>query len=54
METVIIVILGIYAGVMTYLRATASKTVTLVDDKVLEVGEKVEPIIEFIKPKVTK
>ncbi len=49
METAIIIILGIYAAVMTYLRSTAAKTKSTVDDKVLEYGEKIEPVVELIK-----
>ena len=51
MDTVLVIALAVYAAVMTYLRATASKTKTTVDDKLLVVGEKVEPFVDFIKPK---
>lgn len=52
--TVIVIVLGIYAAAMTYLRATASKTKTDVDDKLLKAGEAVEPVIEFLETKVPK
>ncbi len=51
METVLIVVLAVYAAVMTYLRATAKTTETKVDDKILEIGEKAEAIVELLKPK---
>lgn len=54
METVIIVVLGVYAAVMTYLRATSKATKTDVDDKLLSYGEKVEPIVEYVKTKTQK
>jgi hypothetical protein len=54
MATALVIVLGIYAAVMTYLRATASKTDTKVDDKLLAAGEAVEPVIEFLETKVPK
>lgn len=51
METVIIVVLAAYSALMTYLRATASKTKTKVDDKMLAAGEKIEPLVDAVKPK---
>lgn len=52
MSTVLIVVLAVYAAVMTYLRATAAATKTQVDDKLLAAGEKVQPIVDFVTPKV--
>lgn len=52
--TAITIILGIYAAVMTYLRLTAAKTKTTVDDKLLEAGEKIEPVVDLVKDKVVK
>lgn len=49
METVVIVVLALYAAVMTYLRASAAKTATKLDDKALEYGEKIEPVVDLIK-----
>ena len=37
---------------MTYLRATAKATKTTVDDKLLEAGEKIEPVVDLVKSKV--
>lgn len=54
MTTAIVIILGVYAAVMTYLRATAAKTETKVDDKLLSAGEAVEPVVDFLKTKVEK
>lgn len=50
--TVLTIILAVYAAAMTYLRLTAKATATPVDDKLLEVGEKVEPIVNLVKDKV--
>jgi hypothetical protein len=49
--TILTIILAVYAALMTYLKLTAAKTETKVDDKILEVGEKVAPIVELIKDK---
>jgi len=54
MEIILICILAAYSAAMTYLRLTAAKTATTVDDKVLAIGEKVEPVVDFVRPKVTK
>jgi flagellar biosynthesis/type III secretory pathway ATPase len=54
METAIIVVLAAFSAVMVYLRATAPKTATAVDDKLLEIGEKVQVIVDAVTPKVTK
>lgn len=54
METVIIVLLGIYSAAMTYLRFAAKKTKTTVDDKLLEAGEKIEPVVDLVKDRVVK
>jgi len=51
---VITIVLAVYAAIMTYLKLTASKTKNTVDDKLLEVGEKVEPVVDMIKDKVIK
>lgn len=50
--TILTIILAVYAAAMTYLKLTAAKTETKVDDKMLEVGEKVAPIIDLLKDKV--
>lgn len=52
MTTALIVALAVYAALMTYLRATAHRTKTTVDDKLLEIGEKVEPIVILIQDRV--
>jgi hypothetical protein len=54
METVLIVVLAAFSALMVYLRATASKTETQVDDKLLAAGEKVEPVVDYVKSKVDK
>ncbi len=51
---VITIVLAVYAAIMTYLKLAAPKTKNTVDDKLLEAGEKVEPIVEMIKDKVIK
>lgn len=52
MTTAIIVALAVYSAAMTYLKATASKTKTTVDDKILAAGEKILPIIDFLRVQV--
>lgn len=52
--TVLTIILAVYAAAMTYLRLTASKTATKVDDKMLEAGEKIGPVVDLIRSKVEK
>jgi len=49
---ILTIVLAVYAAAMTYLRLTAKKTENKVDDKMLEVGEKVEPIVDLVKVKV--
>jgi len=51
MSTALLIIVSVYAAVMTYLRATAAKTKTTVDDKLLKAGEAVEPVVDFLKTK---
>ena len=50
--TVAVILLAVYSAVMTYLRMTASRTKTLVDDKLLEAGEKIEPLVDLAKDKI--
>lgn len=50
--TILTIILAVYAAAMTYLKLTAAKTETKVDDKILEIGEKAAPIIDLLKDKV--
>lgn len=50
--TVLTIILAVYAAAMTYLKLTAAKTETKVDDKLLEFGEKAAPIVDLFKDKV--
>lgn len=52
--TILTIILAVYAAAMTYLKLTASKTETKVDDKMLEVGEKIAPVVDLLKDKVEK
>lgn len=49
--TVLVVVLAAYSAVLTYLRVTAPKTKTKVDDELLAALEKAEPFAEAIKPK---
>lgn len=46
MELVIGILIGLFTAGMVYLRRTAKLTKTTVDDKLLEAGEKVEPIVD--------
>lgn len=50
-DTIVVCVVAAFGAVMFYLRATAAKTKNKVDDRMLEVGEKVEPIVDFVKPK---
>ncbi len=52
--TVLLVVVSAYAAVLTYLRATASKTKTKADDELLAVLEKAEPFVDAVKPKDAK
>ncbi len=51
METIIICVLATFSAVMLFLRATAAKTKNTYDDRVLAALEKVEPLVEALKPK---
>ena len=53
MEVYIICALAAFSAVLMYLRATAAKTATQVDDKILAALEKVEPVVEAVKPKAS-
>lgn len=46
---IVTIVLAVYAAAMTYLKLTAAKTETKVDDKLLEVGEKIAPVVDLIK-----
>lgn len=49
MELALGIAIGLFLGGMAYLRATAKLTKSKTDDKLLELGEKVEPFVEKMK-----
>lgn len=52
LTTALVVLLAVYSALMTYLRATADKTETKLDDKLLAAGIKIESVVDYLKTKV--